>query len=293
MSTQLARATELDLVMQADAMGLLLNSTDRKLLKASGWKPIRETSGEELLRDCRSLVANAMRDLGITKAPDAYDGARFMDIVREHFGEMTIVDLKNAFELFITGDLDEYVPRDSKGRVIDHYQQFSARWYIGIIRAYRMRQQAARRTVVGKLELAKRYEADRSRNPIADRVQMVEVLKALVVKIACGAQPVYVITAQAELVLKRLKILPSFVGVTTADVIEARKRLGRNKDSAVVSGIRMVMERGTVPEDVQAVAQNIALRRVLHDEAMRLGSDEVARRFDWLLNEYRKRDAQA
>lgn len=54
---------------------------------------------------------------------------------------MTLADIKLAFELATTGELDDYLPKDSQGNPDKkHYQQFNADYFAKILSAYRRKQ---------------------------------------------------------------------------------------------------------------------------------------------------------
>lgn len=54
---------------------------------------------------------------------------------------MTLADIKLAFELATTGELDDYLPKDSQGNPDrKHYQQFNADYFAKILNAYRRKQ---------------------------------------------------------------------------------------------------------------------------------------------------------
>ena len=60
---------------------------------------------------------------------------------------MTLSDIKLAFELATTGELDDYLPKDSKGKPDkSHYQNFNADYFAKILNAYKRKQSE----VVGK-----------------------------------------------------------------------------------------------------------------------------------------------
>lgn len=54
---------------------------------------------------------------------------------------MTLADIKLAFELATTGELDDYLPKDNQGNPDKkHYQQFNADYFAKILNAYRRKQ---------------------------------------------------------------------------------------------------------------------------------------------------------
>ena len=282
-----------DLLMQCEAKGVVVSSLDRRLLKSEGYRSIGDTEPKVLVADCHALIKAVMRDLGIAHPPDAYDGTRFMDILREYFPTMSILDVKQAFELFVLGELEDYLPRDGKGKTIDHYQQFSARFYIALLRGYRQRQLVAKKNVSGKLGVLLLQEQSAEQDPYDARCSFLDVLKKLTMEVAEGKDPLMVLTNPAEWALRRVKMLPLVIDITPDDIAIARQRAIKNKDSAVVSSISKLLNEGVVPEDIHASAHNVACKRLVRRSARELGADEVGRRFDWLIQAYRKKQQNA
>lgn len=71
----------------------------------------------------------------------AYIQTRLVDILKRYYSNLTLADIKLAFELATTGELDEYLPRDSQGDPDKkHYQQFNADYFAKILNAYRRKQ---------------------------------------------------------------------------------------------------------------------------------------------------------
>lgn len=77
----------------------------------------------------------------------AYIQTRLVDILKRYYSYLTLADIKLAFELATTGELDEFLPRDSQGDPDKkHYQQFNADYFAKILGAYRKKQNE----VIGK-----------------------------------------------------------------------------------------------------------------------------------------------
>lgn len=77
----------------------------------------------------------------------AYIQTRLVDILKRYYSYLTLADIKLAFELATTGELDEFLPRDSQGNPDKkHYQQFNADYFAKILGAYRKKQNE----VIGK-----------------------------------------------------------------------------------------------------------------------------------------------
>nr|DAQ41462.1 MAG TPA: hypothetical protein [Caudoviricetes sp.] len=77
----------------------------------------------------------------------AYIQTRLVDILKRYYSYLTLADIKLAFELATTGELDEFLPLNSQGNPDKkHYQQFNADYFAKILGAYRKKQNE----VIGK-----------------------------------------------------------------------------------------------------------------------------------------------
>lgn len=71
----------------------------------------------------------------------AYIQTRLVDILKRYYSNLTLADIKLAFELATTGELDEYLPKDKQGNPDkNHYQQFNADYFAKIMKAYKQKQ---------------------------------------------------------------------------------------------------------------------------------------------------------
>ena len=71
----------------------------------------------------------------------AYICTRLLDILKKYYSQMTLADIKLAFELATTGELDEFLPKDKYGNPDkNHYQQFNADYFAKILKAYKQKQ---------------------------------------------------------------------------------------------------------------------------------------------------------
>lgn len=77
----------------------------------------------------------------------AYIQTRLVDILKRYYSYLTLADIKLAFELATTWELDDYLPKDNQGNPDKkHYQQFNADYFAKILGAYRKKQNE----VIGK-----------------------------------------------------------------------------------------------------------------------------------------------
>jgi hypothetical protein len=254
------------------------------MLNSAAYKTIEQTPDSALLQDARAIVVNVMRDLGISRQPDAYDGARFVDILKQYYGGMTIVDIKQAFEMYVMGELDADLPKGKDGAGFSHYQQFSASFYTKVLQAYRNRQLQSIRSVEGRMRLALVAESEAIRDKAADRMKVYDILEKAALDLSNGEEATLIMTAVAEAVYKQAALLPKEIVPSDADIVAARQGISRNKDSAVSAGLRNAMQQGTITDDLYAAASSVAAKRLLRKACEDVGAAVIKDRFEALRN---------
>lgn len=116
-----------------------LSPIERNLWEASTKRSISEYPIDELTGHVGKLATMIARDAGIRDV-DAYNAARFLDILRKYYYSLSLSEVKMAFELGMTGQLDEYLPKDKHGNPDNHhYQSFSVEYVTKILNAYKRR----------------------------------------------------------------------------------------------------------------------------------------------------------
>ena len=119
-----------------------LNSTDLAIANAAIEIPIRKITDQDLLPKIGTMVKFLCRDIGVAYWHDAetikYDAARFFDTVRKYYNDLSIKQIKMAFELAQIGELDDWLPKDKNGNPDNkHYNNFNVGYYTKILKAFR------------------------------------------------------------------------------------------------------------------------------------------------------------
>lgn len=118
-----------------------LSPVDKIMFVASTKTPIAEIESSILIDKIRLLAEYVTRDAAI-KQVDEYDKTRFTDILLKYYSSLSLSEIKLAFELSMTGELDQYLPKDKDGKPDkNHYQSFSVEYITKIINAYKKRKQ--------------------------------------------------------------------------------------------------------------------------------------------------------
>ena len=112
---------------------------DRDIFLASIKTSVAEMSDQELVSKLSTVADVIRRDIGL-KNIDAYDVTRFCEILKTYYSYMTLAEIRLAFELSMTGELNEYLPVDRYGKPDNnHYQSFSVSYVTKVLNAYKAR----------------------------------------------------------------------------------------------------------------------------------------------------------
>lgn len=112
---------------------------DRDIFLASIKTSIAEMSDQELVPKLATVADVIRRDIGL-KSIDAYDVTRFCEILKTYYSYMTLAEIRLAFELSMTGELNGYLPVDRNWRPDNnHYQSFSVYYITKVLNAYKAR----------------------------------------------------------------------------------------------------------------------------------------------------------
>lgn len=122
-----------------------LTPVEKYIFVASTKKQIAEIDDETLIAKTGQMFRFIAMDVGYiipTNSEDwTYICTRLLDILKKYYSQMTLADIKLAFELATTGELDDYLPKDNQGNPDKkHYQQFNADYFAKILNAYRRKQ---------------------------------------------------------------------------------------------------------------------------------------------------------
>lgn len=132
-------------MVQLPEVAKALNPVEKYVFAASTKTPIAEIDDETLIAKTGQMFRLIAMDVGyiIPTNPEdwAYICTRLLDLLKRYYSQLTLSEVKLAFELLITGELDDYLPKDRDGNAErKHYQQFNADYFAKILNAYRRKQ---------------------------------------------------------------------------------------------------------------------------------------------------------
>ena len=131
-----------EMVKNPAVMGVL-GPVEKAVFLASTAKTIAEYSGAELTAELAVALKWICKDVGYRATDDGdtqYLIIRTAEILKRYYGDLSLKDFRMAFEMSITGELDEFLPKGRDGQPDrNHYQQFNAEYVCKILNAYKAR----------------------------------------------------------------------------------------------------------------------------------------------------------
>lgn len=123
-----------------------LGPVERSVFLASTDKTIAEYDTNELSVELAKALKWIAKDVGYRVTDESERGylvVRVAEILKRYYDGLTMRDFKMAFEMSITGELDDYLPKGRDGQADrGHYQQFNAEYVCKILNAYKYRRAA-------------------------------------------------------------------------------------------------------------------------------------------------------
>lgn len=113
-----------------------LTKIEMYVFLASTKTQISDIEDSILIEKTAKLLKFIAKDIGYTITDTrewSYTCTRIMDLMRKYLSNNTLSDIKLAFELLITGELNSYIPEGDR----KHYQKFNASYFISVMNAYK------------------------------------------------------------------------------------------------------------------------------------------------------------
>lgn len=133
-------------IAQTPAIVEKLEPIERSVFLASTAKVAQEYDDAELIAVMADTLKWIAKDIGIrdTESPNwKITIVRFGQILKRYYPLFSVKDIRMAFELMVTGELNDYLPKDRFGNPDkEHYQIFNADYFCKILNAYRVYRKA-------------------------------------------------------------------------------------------------------------------------------------------------------
>ena len=252
-----------------------LEPIERAVFLASTAKTVAEYSDRDLAGELSNALRWIAKDVGYKSDNESdrqYLVIRVSEILKRYYGQLSLKDFRMAFEMCVTGELDEFLPKGRDGQPDrGHYQQFNAEYVCKVLNAYK-----SRRGWV----LKKAYEAVPKKQVEPDK-DMSETRRWLV-----NAYEDYVATGKfpemspiAEMLYYNILVELGFAPVVEVTERECEKVLERAIAWHLANGnfgaAKRMREAGTRDEDVRFDAYVTKRRTALRQVFDKLVKDNV------------------
>jgi hypothetical protein len=141
-------------LMKVPEVQQTLGPKEALIIESSLGEPISIYPYDVLTKYVATLTFGICADLGIVITPDQkpFVATRLMNVIKTYYSDLTLKEVKLAFELLHVGVLDAFLPlKDNKGNAErGHYNKFSVEFINRVLMAY----QKKRASIVIKMHKA-------------------------------------------------------------------------------------------------------------------------------------------
>lgn len=96
-----------------------------------------EAAAGKQANDISEMLTFIFQDLSIRRKPEMYEKARFVDVLRKYYGQLSQSDIKLAFEMYNVGELKEQLEGANDGKPVKHYGEWSLEFACSVLNAYK------------------------------------------------------------------------------------------------------------------------------------------------------------
>ena len=258
-----------------------LGPVERSVFLASTDKTIAEYNANELSIELAKALKWIAKDVGYRVTDESERGylvVRVAEILKRYYDGLTMRDFKMAFEMSITGELDEYLPKGRDGQADrGHYQQFNAEYVCKILNAYRFRRAA----ILKKANDAMPSEPDSQISPEESKqlhnVTISECVKAFEHFKENGYMPE--ISPIAEMLYYKLLSDAGLAREIEVTIDEQKVILQRTINefarNGMVGDVRRLQEAGTDAPELEHGSFVLARRKALKDTFARMVDEGI------------------
>ena len=130
-------------MVKIPAVMAALGPVEKAVFLASTAKTVAEFDPAELAAELNTALRWIAKDIGYRATDESdmqYLVIRTAEILKRYYSALSLKDFRMAFEMSLTGELDDFLPRGRDGQPDrGHYQQFNAEYICKILNAYKGR----------------------------------------------------------------------------------------------------------------------------------------------------------
>lgn len=157
----------------------MLQPVERDVYKATTGLTIEEYNDVDLLQAMQKVLLVIAKDIGIRDTRNEEWNVtivRITKLAQRYYPTFTIKDFQFAFELAVTGELNDWLPKDRFGNPDkEHFQMFNADYFCKIVNAYK----GYRNSIINRVN-ANLKKPEPTRNPENERLYEAGINKDII-----------------------------------------------------------------------------------------------------------------
>ena len=267
-------------MLNVPAVMTALEPVEKSVFLASTAKTIAEYSGLELSNELNKILRFVAKDVGYRATDESERGymvIRISEILKRYYPNLTMKDFRMAFEMCITGELDEFLPKGRDGQPDrGHYQQFNAEYVCKILNAYKIR----RAFILRKANEAM-PKPERERDTDAERIYGESIRKDMIDAYAFYRENkrMPAISAIAEMLFYKMLsdagLAPEIVVTKEDQQIILQRALNDFSRFGMIGDVRRLQQAGPDAPELQHGALTLARKKALNAAFERMVADGI------------------
>jgi len=139
-----------------------ISQTHRRVIEAGVITEVNQMVRDVSIVDLGQYIVLLMNDVGYQpKDSDKVEQVYLCQFIQTYYNDLTLSELKVAFEMLVLGELDRYLPTSNGQPHRGHYQKFNKEYVARVLGAFRKHKRQVR-AIVQPLLLQSSYEISES-----------------------------------------------------------------------------------------------------------------------------------
>lgn len=257
-----------------------LQPIERSVFLASTAKVAQEYTDVELANVMADTLKWVAKDIGVRDTESAdwkVSIVRFVQIFKRYYPAFSVKDVRMAFELMVTGELNDYLPKNRFGQPDkEHYQMFNADYFCKVMNAYK----GYRAAIINKAAamvpkpVAKRNTCEDAYYRNSTRKRVIEMY--LFYKYRGYMPPMNILTEMLlYMELEQSGLAETFEVTEQEQRVALQMVISELTQRQMVYDVKRITAQGTQSPDIQNEAYRIARKAALKRAFAQMVADEI------------------
>lgn len=258
-----------DKLLACETVKNKISKVDYEIIKAAAGEKIGQMSNEKFVAIATQMLRFIALDVSYKISDNqgewAYIQARLLDVMKKYYSDLTLSEIKQAFELSAVGELDNFLPLDRYGNADKkHYGAFNTDYFARIVNAYKKRKGIALEAGVNNMPQSYSNKSDSGKDKeVLDSVFKTCFLRYKYRNELPGSEIEYM------LIYERLKdcYIANNITISDIDKKSAYLRYLKRASMGIINKYTADKElkKGAESKDIQYTAYELARKKEIKD----------------------------